>query len=318
MIDKLKYLNDKLNDNLNNNSVYNGPKYLYKYRPYDKYTFDMLENNYVFLCKVSNLDDKSECDVSLDIYRLFDLYTNNAKKECINQIISKLIPYTSKENYEIIKNKIYSILDNNGNVKKNYMLDLSFEIEEKCPGIDVASFVNWIINIPEKIDNSDIKSKIDKFIEVGIQAKEKLGICSLCDSFEIDELWTNYADHDSGYCIEYDVSDYDMNEWIFPVVYTDDRKNNLVEVLVEKFINQCINFFSNGEMKTDQTQYLRLFLTKNTEWNYQNEWRLIGDANYKMRAPKITKIIVGSKMAEENYNRINDFCCKNNIILKKR
>lgn len=36
-----------LNKNLNNNFIYQGPKYLYKYRPFDKYNFDMLENGYL-------------------------------------------------------------------------------------------------------------------------------------------------------------------------------------------------------------------------------------------------------------------------------
>lgn len=31
---------------------YKGPKLLYKYRPFDRFTFDMLENEYIFLCPV--------------------------------------------------------------------------------------------------------------------------------------------------------------------------------------------------------------------------------------------------------------------------
>ena len=81
---------------------YGGPKYLYKYRPFDKYTFDMLENNYVFLCKAADLDDKSECDVSIDIGSLVDNETGTLKKECINQILEIVRPYTTEENFNKI------------------------------------------------------------------------------------------------------------------------------------------------------------------------------------------------------------------------
>ena len=51
---------------------YCGPASLFKYRPFDEYTFDMLENNYLFLCAAENLDDKSECDTTIDIKRYID------------------------------------------------------------------------------------------------------------------------------------------------------------------------------------------------------------------------------------------------------
>lgn len=109
MNDKIKYLNDTLDNELN----YRGPKYLYKYRPFDEYTFDMLENEYLFLCKASNLDDKSECDVSLDINKLVDLDTCYIKKECINKIIEMISPFMSKKDYEIVKNKFLMFFNTN-------------------------------------------------------------------------------------------------------------------------------------------------------------------------------------------------------------
>ncbi len=315
MEERIKYLNYALNNNL----VYQGPKYLYKYRPFDKYTFDMLENEYLFLCKASNLDDKSECDVSLDLNSIVDLETNNAKRECVNQIIEMISPFSTDENYELVKSKLHMISNVDGTIRPNYLLDLSFELQEMCPGVDIAPFINWIVNIPEKLDDPSIKPQIEKLINIGLHAKENIGICSLCDSCDVEELWDNYyADYGSGYCVEYDVSNYEFNKSIFPVIYTDDRKNNLVMVLVENFINQMISGFSNGKLITDKTQYIRLFLTKSTEWNYQREWRLLGDANQKIKAPRITKIIVGSEISKQNYEKLKDFCCKNNILLQRR
>lgn len=262
MKDKIKYLNEALNNDL----VYHGPKYLYKYRPFDKYTFDMLEKEYLFLCKASNLDDKSECDVSLDLNSIIDLETNNAKRECVNQIIEMIRPFSTDENYEIVKSKFHMISNGDGTIRPNYLLDLSFMLQEMYLGVDIAPFINWIVNIPEKLDDQSIKSQIERLINIGLQTKENIGICSFCDSCDVEELWDNYyAGYGNGYCVEYDVSKYEFSGSIFPVIYTDDRKNNLVMVLVENFINQMISGLSNVELITDKTQYMRLFLTKNTE-----------------------------------------------------
>lgn len=40
-----------------------------------------------------------------------DLETNNLKRECVEQIIKMIKPYTSEENYELVKSKIYSIMN---------------------------------------------------------------------------------------------------------------------------------------------------------------------------------------------------------------
>ena len=52
------------------------PQTLYKYRPFDKYALDMLENEYLYLCAAKNLDDPSECTVSFDLQSVVDQKTN--------------------------------------------------------------------------------------------------------------------------------------------------------------------------------------------------------------------------------------------------
>ena len=50
-------------------------RFLYKYRPFDEYSFDMLDNAYLFLCKVKNLDDPSECTATLSIKDYYNVRT---------------------------------------------------------------------------------------------------------------------------------------------------------------------------------------------------------------------------------------------------
>ena len=100
--DRIEYLNRYVKGGGVNFS-YAGPNYLYKYRPFDQYTYDMLENNYLFLCPANKLDDETECIATIYMNSLIDLNTNSLKRIGLEQIIRMIKPYTSEENYNQIK-----------------------------------------------------------------------------------------------------------------------------------------------------------------------------------------------------------------------
>ena len=295
-INKNHYLNSVINTK--EEIKYSGPAILYKYKPFNQYTFDMLEKNYLYLCPAKDLDDESECNTSLDFYRLMDLETNNLKRECVDQIIQMMIkPYTSPENYERLVAMVKRITKPDGTIRPNYMMEI----------------------VPDMLNEPSIKPQLEKLLSYGVYSKERVGICSLSESKDIDEMWNNYyAEDETGCCIAYDVSDYPFNQSIFPVVYEDTRETNIIIQLASNFIGQLISDFSNGQIKSDITQYLRLFLTKNTQWKYQREWRLIGDAGEKPIAPKIIAIYLGKNVSKENKIKMMEYCKRMDIKLIER
>jgi len=103
-----------------------------------------------------------------------------------------------------------------------------------------------------------------------------------------------------------------------PVIYDDERETNIILQIVATFINQMIFAMSNGQIETDKTQYLRLYLTKNKKWEYQREWRLIGGAEEKPIAPKITAIYLGKNVTEENKKKMFEYCKEMQIKLIER
>lgn len=296
---------------------YNGPKLLYKYRPFDEYTFDMLENEYIFLCPAEKEDDETECLTTIDFDRLVDLTTNNLKIECINQIIDLIRPYSTEENYEIIKNKILAITRKDGTVPANFMLDLSLELQEMAPpGVNISSLVN-LIDIPEMLDKPEISEKLKSVFIMAYNARKEIGICSLTESNNIDYMWDNYAADSTGYCIEYDLSDYELAKNVLPVIYQDERETNIIIQFVGTFIGQMITSFSNGQIQADSSHFIRLFLTKYKKWEYQKEWRFLGNANEKPKSPKIKTIYLGKNVIAENEKKIRKYADLNNIVIKK-
>lgn len=304
--ERIEYLNKVISSG--DDFIYNGPKYLYKYRPFDEFTFDMLDNSYIYLCPAMELDDETECMTSVDAEDLMELETNNLKRVCVEQIIQMIKPYCTEEVYETVRQHIYETVLRDGTVRRNFLLDVAPEIQEAVPSELAAPLINWLGNIPEKLDDPSIKPQMEALILKGLQGREKVGVCSLSEDNNIDYMWNKYATNRTGYCVEYDVTGYEHSKDLFPVIYEDDRQTNIVLNLVANFIGQLIISFSNNQIKADISQYLRLFLTKYTKWEYQNEWRVLGDARGKPNAPKITRIIVGKYADDENKNRIKEFC----------
>ena len=126
-MNKIEYLNSRIYSN--NNLPYGGPKLLYKYRPFDKYSFDMLENEYLYLCPAEKEDDETECMTTVDFERFIDLESNNLKSECVKQIIELISTDSSEETYENAKNKISAITRKNGTVPANFVFYFILELQ---------------------------------------------------------------------------------------------------------------------------------------------------------------------------------------------
>ena len=312
--ERLNYINYIL---MNRDASYKGPASLFKYRPFDEHTFDMLENKYLFLCVAEKLDDPTECMTSLNMQNLYDLERDGLKRQCVFQIMELIRPYTSEENYEQIQVLISQVLNGNGTVRPNFLLDIQPEIDELVPDVNTAPVVNYLVNIPEKLDEPGISDQIEALILGAYEARQKMGICSLCEDSNNEYMWENYAAKNSGYCIEYDFSDFKTSNQLFPVIYQDERETNIVMSIVANFIGQMIFGMSNHQIQPDTSQYLRLFITKYKEWEYQDEWRLLGDANTRFPAPKIKRIILGTQVSKENKEAIYRYCKENNIPLEE-
>lgn len=102
-----------------------------------------------------------------------------------------------------------------------------------------------------------------------------MGICSLCEDNDNEYMRENHADKNSGYCVEYDFSDFKTPNILFPVIYQDEKETNIVMSLVTNFIGQMIFSMSSHQTKPDTSQHLRLFITKYKQWEYQNGWRIL-------------------------------------------
>lgn len=310
MMRALYYINSKLSG-----KKPEGPRFLYKYRPFDKFTFDMLDKGYVYLCPANLLDDPSECTVDFSYRDIFDVKSGLIKFKLIELILEQVRPFTSEENYSKIREIVRRTTTPDGLVKRNYLLDASFEMQELAPDIDMAPIVNLLGSLPERLDELKTKESVENMLELAYMAREGMGICSLSELKNSEEMWQNYAGNSTGYCIEYDMSQYKHLPLLYPVLYNDTRQSNVLLNLLASFIGELIVTLSGKQLNADRSQYVQLFLTKDTKWAYQKEWRLLGDAGQQLPAPKINSIILGRNMSELDKTKMISYCKSHNIVV---
>ena len=125
MLKEIDYINAKINK-----KDVQEPQFLYKYRTFDAFTFDMFANEYVYLCPAEKLDDPSECKVDFSVQDFYDLKTNRLTFKSLDMILEMIKPYTNAYNFGQLKNLVYSTLTPSGNVKRNFLLDVSFDMQK--------------------------------------------------------------------------------------------------------------------------------------------------------------------------------------------
>ena len=280
---------------------------MYKYRPFDKYTFDMLENNYVFLCAACDLDDPSECVVTTDIDDYFDEQKKVINFDIINNMLQFIRLYTSQENYEVTFSKIQEIYNVSSSYEE-FMNTLFGTLQNVAGDVDISNVINFIKDLPTSIDNSPQKEKYEQIIKDLIDARKKVGVCSLAETSDIKDMWINYAKDYSGYCIEYDMEGYDYSKFLMPVIYENQKETDLIKAIVKNILGQTIFTLSGEKVEIERNHILKLLTTKDLKWSYQKEWRLVGNANGRLSAPRIKRIILGSNVDESNKEKIIEVC----------
>lgn len=86
------------------------PKQLYKYRKFDNYAFDMIENEYVYLSPADLLDDPFDCLIKNNLDEIYDKFTNNLATDMIDYIYNYLFSHTNLD--ELNKTEIVKKLNN--------------------------------------------------------------------------------------------------------------------------------------------------------------------------------------------------------------
>jgi hypothetical protein len=266
-----------------------------------------------YIKKYNLLDDSSDEKFSQSEF-------NEISNSCINDEEFRYI-YSIKQGYSRV---MYRIMQN----KNQSLQDKIQEIRKSA--------------------NDDSKRKIDNIRETNIRvtcflAPKPRGIYYVNNKndecLSKIQMWSHYANNHKGFCVEYDISslkndstlncenldyykDTKKEEYmaerlstitkggLFPVIYTSQRVNLPYTKLVKYKLNKRNDII--------ETLY-KAYITKSTEWSYENEWRLIVDekvSDYyanKIPFPYIKRIYLGCRMDKHHIKELMDIAKEINV-----
>ena len=145
-------------------------------------------------------------------------------------------------------------------------------------------------------------------------------ICSFSEVADSLLMWSHYADHHRGFCIEYDLeslgnSSHFFRTNLYPVLYSADLYD----------LSPFVEGLAGGPETRGDFQPMRLLLamlTKFEGWRYENEWRLFQEepgivADGKKGAPIPSKILLGERFDDSKGKDLLAICNEKKITVSR-
>ncbi|MEI0445840.1 DUF2971 domain-containing protein [Brachyspira intermedia] len=276
--------------------------------------------------------DNLNYDVFIILYRMYKegILDKSKAKNVFEKILKKNIESYISNNINNIKDNIlYQYIPWYSNNIPDEVKDLieNEQIEFRNP-----TTFNDPIDPPTKLlKKDDILYELTNNFQISCLTTEPYNIL----------MWAHYANKHNGICIAYDITDF-LNEkdvLLEKLMYTTK--------LTFDYENELDSFFNIEDkyhhLSSDNIYPLHLFLTKNVQWSYENEFRLIkyidniDDINYidgydlikyidvkdKSKKIKIRKklhikhIYLGKDIEEKDQEIIKNIADKKNIPVLK-
>ena len=295
------------------------PKKLYKYVKLNRFTFDSIKNNYVYLCPADKLDDQFEClarDPSLEEYEKYEndnAITNRVVEMLPDQLKQFPIPFSKEQIIHLV---------NQCSQSGTFDVQKAVSLVEEEIGYHLTPSEAEVLKVFSNIKFDKLGENIaEKVFSFYSELKEKAGIGSLTEKNKSQVMWEMYANHYKGVCIEYELSSDDSAlRNTFPVKYSSKRDINLLDVIFGLSIASVFSMMSGGRIigtKNIQT-LVETLLTKYKEWSFQKEWRIIDVPNTKFKVPKIKKIYIGKNISDKDFNKLCEIAVEKGIQLYRQ
>lgn len=271
----------------------NMPKQLYKYRSTSDNAINNLENDTVWLNSPSEYNDPFEFTEYIDSEKYSIVIENSMKDELISDLVRN----------NPVPNEILEKAKNS---------DSALKVIAEYQFIHIDGQDEKYVEIFMKIyDDFFKKFANDRNGEKIKEMQEHMKVCSFCESPEQLLMWSHYSDFHKGFCVEYNIGAWAINDnrrrILYPVIYQDnfyDVTGHLIKQTESGHFNNLYPIISGA--------------TKSKEWEYEKEWRFIFNIgpsfekqNYSMNCQ--SKVFLGSRMNSSDKERILEICRRKNI-----
>lgn len=283
------------------------PKTLFKFRKFDRFTFDMIDNNYVFLANAKNLDDPFDCLTTIDAENIFDRNNYKLTGEMLDFVIDTLSrPFVFEKTLskEEIGNFIYPCIRDGWIDEDKLMLQcISYaDITEHQKNYLSSVFSGYSSLLNDLSNNSYFTETVKEFV----YAKENAKVCSFATQRDNKVMWSLYANAYKGYCVEYEIptTDEEVMGILLPVIYKRKKNFNVIRAIAQFVLEIAIRNTTSAYMHTNLACLTELLCSKDVDWEYQDEWRLLSLNSNRFNKLKIKAIYLGFDVTKRNELRI--------------
>lgn len=242
------------------------PNRLFKYRPFDSRTLDMLVSDDLFFADPSTFNDPLDSHPSLEI----DLEVPNLEKilsEFVKRRVSaEMSAAASAIKYRGPKTKAH-IARHSRRQAKRLLADISYH----------ATNPDYQFDDPHAV-------LLGTDIEVELLRQYDRGIVSLAERANCPLMWSHYGDQHHGVCIGYSVP----KRSVAAVQKVKYRGSRLVQA------SQVAAMLAGDDAVRDRVD-AAVLLQKAGSWSYEQEWRLIGKRGLQDSPLELEEIVFGMR-----------------------
>ena len=289
------------------------PNKLYRYRSGTKYDFDAIENDYLWFSQPKDCDDKIDYTLKYDIKKQSKRlvkYIQNNYEYFVLDFIKKCIPEGIELPEEINVKQIKFVREKCFDAQGQIIEEEAIEYMKEYSGsnaiepilIALDKLKGYLNNSSEDL-NHFVNTLLDTANTFNQILREMSMVCCFSDSHNNSLLWSKYSKEYSGYCIEYDISNYcnvplSISKnlmYLFPVFYGEKKEFDLISFFTELIDKDVLQIQNSNIYNVDFLDINFQLLTKDKTWSEQKEWRIClkYQGNNKQYFPFMSAIYIG-------------------------
>lgn len=250
------------------------PAQLFRFRSCSELNIDAFDRNVLYAVTPDKFNDPYDALFRYDKEAIMQNYQKGMQlesgKELLRQIVrgempKEIINQYGEEKAELLKQRVIESKDN-----LNQIAEDAFAIFQ-----------------PHR---DEYISKVEVLLAESTRViKKSAAVACFSESIDSVLMWSHYADCHKGFALSYDLRHFEMKCGkcnkremcklmtlgnIHPVIYSDERYNATLHAIT--FAAEIQAQQSGGHFPLpDITVFLKAFLHKSTQWEYEKEWRLI-------------------------------------------
>ena len=178
-------------------------------------------------------------------------------------------------------------------------------VQDSLSQTEVDAFLGTMRTFNENLAGILENDPWESFAKNALSPSQRVGVCSLSETRDNKPMWSLYGEGYRGYCIEYEISR--CKELILnlsPVIYTKRANNSLIKKMLEYALSAMMRAFSDERISGNIGAAMELFCTKDSDWSYQKERRIIGKAGERCTVMPIKAVYLGFKASARNIGRM--------------